>query len=531
MSHCLLLARLVPCHIPPRSPGIAQLEAELYDRSDPDSPNYAKWMTNAAVHSLVAPSAAHRAAVDAHLALHGVDASAIQYPTPNGDFVVATVGVRKAEAILGGGNVQYTQLRHEATGATCVRLLPHHTVALPADLAEAVVMVEPTHRMPPVSNKARVTPGLLGNDPESLRKLYNVTEVGAAGGKNPTGHAVTAFLAQYYSESDFTSFWSQYGKDGTGVSKPSVKLVGDATTGQGGVESMLDIEYINSLGAGIHSEFWGFAGHAANPANEPFLKWLYTMGNTSDATIPKVFSTSYGEDEKSTDVPDADRMNVEFMKAGARGISLMYASGDEGANCKGGVYVPEWPSSSPYITAVGGTTDGEGGGGGDERAAALSSGGFSNRYGAPAYQKSAIAAYLKAGATTSGFPKSKLYNASGRAYPDVSAQATGFTVVAGGGVQPGVAGTSCASPTFSGVVGLLVDARLAAGKTSLGFLNPLLYKQGGLNVAMNDITSGSAGGCAIFDNNGWPALQGWDAVTGWGSPNFGAMKAVVLALQ
>lgn len=42
-------------------------------------------------------------------------------------------------------------------------------------------------------------------------------------------------------------------------------------------------------------------------------------------------------------------------QAGVRGISLLYASGDEGANCKNGKFVPEGPGSSPYVTAVGGT--------------------------------------------------------------------------------------------------------------------------------------------------------------------------------
>ena len=37
-------------------------------------------------------------------------------------------------------------------------------------------------------------------------------------------------------------------------------------------------------------------------------------------------------------------------------------------------------------------------------------------------------------------------------------------------------GTSCASPATGGMVGLLNDARLKAGKTSLGFLNPMLCK-------------------------------------------------------
>ena len=230
------------------------------------------------------------------------------------------------------------------------------------------------------------------------------------------------------------------------------------------------------------------------------------------------------------------RMNAEFMKAGARGISLMYASGDEGANCKGGKYVPEWPSSSPYITAVGGTT-----GSGTESAASLSSGGFSNRYAMPAWQTEAVEAYLKNQVVfpdsnvklqgqVASFPKPSYYNASGRAYPDVSAQATGFMVVAGGGTEPGVAGTSCASPTFSGVLALVVDKRLAAGKTSLGFLNPLIYKTLGPAGALNDITSGSSSGCGFF-SSGWPARKGWDAVTGYGTPNYGKMLEAAMALQ
>jgi hypothetical protein len=47
--------------------------------------------------------------------------------------------------------------------------------------------------------------------------------------------------------------------------------------------------------------------------------------------IPKIFSTSYGEDEASWSPPAAARLNVEFLKAGSRGITLLFAAGDEGA--------------------------------------------------------------------------------------------------------------------------------------------------------------------------------------------------------
>ena len=102
-------------------------------------------------------------------------------------------------------------------------------------------------------------------------------------------------------------------------------------------------------------------------------------------------------------------------------------------------------------------------------------------------------------------------------------------MVADGSTLPSVAGTSCASPTASGIFGLLNDARLAAGKAPLGFLNPLLYANPG---ALNDCAQGVQGGCAIDGERvaGFPAVEGWDAVTGLGSPNFPKLLEVVMSL-
>merc|ERR1711862_1085477 len=52
----------------------------------------------------------------------------------------------------------------------------------------------------------------------------------------------------------------------------------------------------------------------------------------------------------------------------------------------------------------------------------------------------------------------------------IAAQAEDFYVDAGF-PNPGVAGTSCATPTASGVFTLLNDLRLQAGKSTLGFLS------------------------------------------------------------
>lgn len=58
--------------------------------------------------------------------------------------------------------------------------------------------------------------------------------------------------------------------------------------------------------------------------------------------------------------------------------------------------------------------------------------------------------------------------------PDVSAMGEFFQVVVGGAIES-VGGTSASSPTFTAIVTLLNDARIASGKPPLGFLNPLLY--------------------------------------------------------
>merc|ERR1711881_195115 len=224
-------------------------------------------------------------------------------------------------------------------------------------------------------------------------------------------------------------------------------------------------------------------------------------------------STSYGEDENSWSFEAASRLNVEFQKAGARGISLLYASGDEGANCKSGTFVPEGPCSSPYVTSVGGTQpSGDWPAPGGETAVGLSSGGFSNYWEMPDWQKDAVAQYL----TQSGLPEQsqRQYNTSGRAYPDIAAQAMNFIVVDHGIPLPGVAGTSCASPAASGIFALLNDVRMQAGQSSLGFLNPFIYENA---AAFNDITQGSNDGC---NGDGWPAKAGWDAVTGVGTPDY-----------
>lgn len=85
-----------------------------------------------------------------------------------------------------------------------------------------------------------------------------------------------------------------------------------------------------------------------------------------------------------------------------------------------------------------------------------------------------------------------LYWLSSQAYPDVSAQSRRFLIYYQG-LAGLISGTSAAAPTFAGIVALLNDANIAAGKSPLGFLNPMLYSIG--VGGLNDITRGNAPGC------------------------------------
>ena len=323
-----------------------------------------------------------------------------------------------------------------------------------------------------------------------------------------------AFLDQYYEQKDLDKFNKKYMPSNSGQ---VIKVVGDDGP-RAGIEASLDIEYITAMGAGVASEFWTFAGAApGNPENEPFLDWIALVGNTSDSTVPKVFSTSYGECENTVTMAYMNRIETELQKAAARGITLTFATGDNGVGADEGSctrFCGQWPAGSPWVTGVGGTT------GSTETAWDGSAGGFSDRWPIPQWQAPAVSGY-KTGGTK--LPAANRYNDTGRGFPDVSAQATDFTVV-NGGFAIGVGGTSAACPTFSGIISLLNDARIAAGKPVLGFLNPFLYQNA---AAFNDITTGDNPGCGT---SGFEAAKGWDPVTGLGTPNYEKLLAAVKAL-
>ena len=65
-----------------------------------------------------------------------------------------------------------------------------------------------------------------------------------------------------------------------------------------------------------------------------------------------------------------------------------------------------------------------------------------------------------------------------------------------------LSGTSAATPLWGAIITRINEERLAAGKPTVGFINPVLYKNA---FAMNDILNGTNEGC---DFQGFPATKG-----------------------
>ena len=242
-------------------------------------------------------------------------------------------------------------------------------------------------------------------------------------------------------------------------------------------------------------------GQTANP----FTNWLTWASNSSTpadngGSLPYVHSLSVGEpeDEFASDnggEAAVDRMNNEIAAIGARGVSIIFASGDSGYQV-----AQKYPSSSPYVTSVGGVFNGELG---DDvlQVDDETTGGFSSLSVnlIAKWQVDAVTAWTK---TKGQRPK---YNASRRACPDLSIYDAGFYTVQDGSDQP-IGGTSAAAPTLAGMISSINGHLLDAKQKPLGFLNYFLYQH---EAAFLDITNGG--------NNGFDATVGYDPASGLGT--------------
>jgi subtilase family serine protease len=272
-------------------------------------------------------------------------------------------------------------------------------------------------------------------------------------------------------------------------------------------EEAIDVESAHSLAPDAHILYVG----AQDCINGLFAAEQYVIDNG----LANVVSNSWGDTggDLLDDVSTRTASDDLFMMADSTGITVQFSSGDDGDNfALLGVSAADYPASSPYVTAVGGTSLQIGSSGQQLGSVGWSTGksvqceanvafAFSDctsaNYGQwlpPAYDGASggftsynyTQPYYQAGVvpTTLSERNSPLVGPVPlRVEPDISLDAdpaTGFLIglheiFPGGKANYGqtrYGGTSLASPILAGII---ADTDQVAG-VAVGFLNPAIYK-------------------------------------------------------
>jgi kumamolisin len=342
-----------------------------------------------------------------------------------------------------------------------------------------------------------------GFSPAGIRDAYAATSLGQTGANTTTAIIIDTCP----NKSDLTKFWSDAGVPQS-LSNFRCFQIEPGTLPAPSGEETIDTEWSSSMAPGSKVRVYAYGNITTNAA------FFTDVDNGYEAIIldltngVKITQVSISLGICETLVPQGQFLTDLYFHAilSSLGATVLVASGDSGST---GCFrfnnslakVADFPASSPDVTAVGGTTlvlnsngtvasetawSGHGSAGG-------SGGGLSapNAFLRPSYQNNL------------GLPNH-------RGVPDVAADAnpaTGVAIVLNGQIQV-FGGTSVATPIWAGLMGLVNQARLAAGKSTLGLLNPRLYKPAP-EASFRDITVG---------NNGFPTEVGYDLVTGWGAP-------------
>ncbi|KAF8264268.1 subtilisin-like protein [Lactarius quietus] len=487
----------------------------LYEVSTPKHPKYGAHLAKEQVAELLAPHPDTLELVSLWLKQRGVSSSIIS-TTQGGSWLTLTgVPVPQANDLLGASfqlyNIPKRTTLFSAHADNVLRLPPG------ADKDTAVTRTKAEFEEPAtlLSSRAEYV------SPSDLRSLYKTEKyVPVAAGRNVLGTVGYGPSGSYTGPSlvDLRIFMNLYRTDGVDATFTLVQLNGGGyDLSNPGEEGDLGIEYASAIGYPTPNVYYS----VGRLWEDPYIAWLRDV--LSQVIVPQTMVTTYGDLESSAPIELTTRICNLLGALGARGVSVLFSSGNSGVgpddctvtDSSGNVHVqftPVFPASCPYVTTVGGTKNKN-----YEVAAEFSGGGFSNYFQRPPYQDNAVQKFLeKLGSLYNGF-----YNAEGRGYPDISAQAVDFMSIYR--QQPLLrTGTSCATPAVGGIISLLNDYRISQGKPPLGFLNPWLY--GGGLAGLNDITFGTNPGCKT---NGFPAIIGWDPVTGLGTPDFEKLIRII----
>ncbi|MBC8724733.1 S8/S53 family peptidase [Paraburkholderia sp. 31.1] len=398
--------------------------------------------------------------------------------------------------------------RHHAAGQFRGRT---GTISVPDDLHGVVEAVLGLDNRPQARPHFRIRPpfvparaGQTSYSPPQLASLYQFPQ--GDGGGQCVG---IIELGGGYNTSDLKTYFSSLGVSEPTVTPVGVDQAGNEPSGDPNGpdgEVTLDIEIVGAIVPGA-----AIAVYFTQNSDAGFIDAVSRAVHDT-TNKPSVISISWGAPESVWTSQSMQALNSVLQSAAALGVTICAASGDSGSSDgSGGGDAVDFPASSPYVLACGGThlsssgstitrevvwNDGEQGG--------ASGGGVSRAFPVPAWQQGLSVTATGGGGQPLG----------GRGVPDVAGDAsplTGYDVLVDG-MQTVVGGTSAVAPLWAALI-----ARINAAKGQpAGFVNAKLYKAPGV---CNDITQGN--------NGSFAASKGWDACTGLGSPNGGKVAGAL----
>ncbi|SEG86269.1 Subtilase family protein [Actinacidiphila yanglinensis] len=497
--------------------------------SDPNSSQYAHYLTAAQATSRFGATSAQTAAVKAWLTSSGLKVTGA-----NAHYLTVTGEVKAAEKAFGTQLHNYTKSGHTYHA-------PNANASAPASLDGAVLTVTGLDNAPKRATHDDTLPGpeaaFVNSGPFSTYYGSNTnTKLPSAyGGKAPytikgydgdqlraaygagsyTGKGVTVAITDAYASPNIVGDSAQLAKD-TGGQKYRKGQLTQVTPGPDGYNSVadcdasgwygeesLDVESVHAVAPDANIVYVG----AASCGDDDLLDALSTV---VDGRLATIVTNSWG-DVEADETPDVQAAYDQVFEQGVvEGIGFYFSSGDDGDNVIDGAEDVSTPSDSEWATSVGGTSLAVGKndkyewetGWGTERAplsadgkswdgfpgpfTSGAGGGASKLVAQPFYQKGVVpdSLALANGGTT------KM-----RVQPDIAAVAdpnTGFLVGETMTFPNGKAkyneyrlgGTSLASPVIAGVQALAEQAR---GGVPIGFANPLIYDRYGTS-AYHDVT-------------------------------------------
>jgi len=341
-----------------------------------------------------------------------------------------------------------------------------------------------------------------GYTPAELRQAYGFGSVSG------TGAGQTIAIIDAYNDPDIASDLNTFDSE-FDLASASLKVVnqsgGSSLPGgnaSAALEESLDVEWAHAMAPGATILL-------VEANNDSLTNMLDAVNYARDDSGVSVISMSWGTNEFSGETS----YNSDFTTpSGHTGISFVAASGDSGS-----IEGPDWPAVATNVLSVGGTTLDLSSSGTyeGETAWADSTGGTSRFETEPSYQSSV---------DTTGK----------RDTPDVAYDANPETGLAvydsvryeGQSGWTEVGGTSAGAPSWSALVAIADQSRVAGGLSTLDTSGTLtaLYSAAANSTTyaadFNDITSGGSFGTR--------AAVGYDLVTGLGSPKAAGVVKTLL---